>query len=119
MRLWGIVLVAFTLLAGCATAPDARDWPATVVSFDDMQRLTPLEISFYKKLGADNPRGRSGWQLWVDEAGMVRNVRMIESSGHPAFDEAVMRGAWKLRFVPWRVDGQPRAVTVMMPVQMI
>lgn len=65
------------------------------------------------------PRGTVGMQLWVDELGKVRKVRLIESSGQTNFDEAAMQSAWRLRFHPWQEDGKPVPVTVVMPYRMI
>ena len=49
--------------------------------------------------------------LTIDEAGIVTQVEVVEPAGH-GFDEAARQAAFKFRFEPAMVDGEPRAVTV-------
>ncbi len=106
------------LLAACAAQP-ARDWPERVVSFDQMRLAAPVRLMINQKFGEDRPRGVVGLKLWVDEAGVVRKVVQIESSGHENLDAAALESALSLRFKPWFEAGRAVPVTVLMPYRMI
>lgn len=115
----GAAVLLMLALVGCSTNPSSQTWPATVVSFDQMKLLGGVHMTLSVKLMGERPRGTVGMQLWVDERGQVRNVRLIQSSGHPNLDEGAMQSAWHLRFQPWQESGKPVPVTVVMPYRMI
>lgn len=58
-------------------------------------------------------------RLWIDTSGTpVRDSTTIqEHAAHAAFDTAALSGVPRLRFSPAMEDGQPIAVSVLLPVQ--
>ena len=57
-------------------------------------------------------------RLFVDSLGTVvrDSTRVVESSGHPAFDSAALVDAERLRFRAARRGGVPMAVSLLFPV---
>ncbi|MDP5238349.1 energy transducer TonB [Uliginosibacterium sp. 31-16] len=102
-------------LAACASL-QLGEWPGEVVSFDRMEVREPLNVRLTSSRTFGLPAGRVVCLLWVDEQGRVQQVRLVEESGSRELDGAVVRGARDMRFQPWASDGQPRAVSVVMPV---
>ncbi|GAB2901855.1 hypothetical protein GCM10027046_33620 [Uliginosibacterium flavum] len=109
-------LLMFSLfLAACASlGPEV--WPSEVVSFDRMGLRKPLNVSAMSSRTFGLPSGRVVCLLWVDDQGRVQQVRLIEESGSRELDGAVLRGARGMRFEPWSARGEPKAVSVVMPV---
>lgn len=109
-------LLMFSLfLAACASlGPEV--WPSEVVSFDRMGLRKPLNVSVMSSRTFGLPSGRVVCLLWVDDQGRVQQVRLIEESGSRELDGAVLRGARGMRFEPWSARGEPKAVSVVMPV---
>ncbi len=54
--------------------------------------------------------------VFIDERGVVRNTRLVESSGHAALDEAAQEAMRQVRFLPAENRGQPTGVWVQFPV---
>lgn len=59
-------------------------------------------------------RYRIALQLWIDGAGRVYEARLLEPSGAPARDEAVLRRLRQLAFEGVPPDGLPQPVTVLL-----
>lgn len=57
-------------------------------------------------------------QMWsyVTVEGVIQDIRIDESSGHPALDEAAIRVAWVFRFVPAENRGEVVPVWVSIPI---
>lgn len=53
----------------------------------------------------------------VDVQGRVSGAVVHSSSGHAELDSAARQAVFDARFRPYRVDGEPRAVEVLVPVQ--
>ena len=110
-----LILIACLALSACASQPKG-EWPAEVVSFDRMETRKPLDMWYSASRALGIPVARVSCLLWVDEAGRVLQVRLLEESGSRELDGAVMRAAREMRFEPWVVDGVARPVSVVMPV---
>jgi len=52
----------------------------------------------------------------IDQEGVVADVRIFESSGHAALDEAALRAARIFRFSPARNRDQPVPVWIQIPL---
>lgn len=110
-----LILMASLLLAACATTgPEV--WPDEAVSFDRMRVREGLRLRLESSRAFGQPVGRVVCLLWVDEQGRVQRVRLLEESGSNELDGAVLRGVRDMRFEPWSAGGEPRAVSVVMPV---
>ena len=114
MRAWCLMILSLFLGACTSLRPD--EWPGEVVSFDRMDVREPLSVRLTSSRTFGLPSGRVVCLLWVDDQGRVQQVRLVEESGSRELDGAVVRGARDMRFQPWVSGGQPRAVSVVMPV---
>lgn len=61
--------------------------------------------------------GETLLMLHITEHGRVDSVRVVMSSGQPAFDSAAVAGAPKLNFVPGRRGDRPLAMWTRVPVR--
>jgi protein TonB len=64
-------------------------------------------------------RGISGTveiEALIDEAGRVRDVRVLTSSSHAVLDEAAMEALRRVPPVPFPADVPPRRLTVRLPL---
>ena len=108
-------LLGALLAAGCASAPadDEGDQPPRLGAGarSEMRRTLQRE---YRASGlmAQGVEGTTTVWMFVDEEGLVDDVRVHTSSGNPALDEVAMRIARTQRWEPSRRDGEPRAVWV-------
>ena len=57
-------------------------------------------------------------RLFIDSTGGVRpeSTRVEETSGYGALDSAAVKGSQELFFIPAKLHGEPRSVTVIFPV---
>ena len=62
-------------------------------------------------------QGMTILRLLVDEGGRVKEVHIMESSGHRPLDEAAMQAATKTIFRPGKVGGQAVPCYVSVPYQ--
>lgn len=69
-------------------------------------------------LYAGKVQGNVMLRLHIDDDGNVKpeSTVVVETSGYPALDSAAVRGSESLRFVPAKIGGEPRAVSVLFPV---
>jgi len=56
---------------------------------------------------AANSEGTVVLDIFVTEAGLVSEVRVYRSSGHPALDFAAMKGTERWRLQPGTINGEP------------
>jgi protein TonB len=101
------------LLAGCAAPPAHDPWPDLVVPIEQMRTIGPLKTSV-PIMSADR-KGSSTVVLLVhvDAEGQPLRWKVQESSGNPRLDEAALHTMRNARFVPHRVAGAAREVTVV------
>ncbi|AMO25103.1 hypothetical protein UC35_22570 [Ramlibacter tataouinensis] len=74
-----------------------------------------MRLSVHYKIRDGAPSGTTMVKLHVDKNGQTRNVALLESSGKPNLDEAVINSAWGGTFQPYLVNGEPTEVTVVVP----
>lgn len=77
-----------------------------------------LPFRYPAELYARRVQGNVTLRLFVDTDGKTRpeSTRVEDPSGYGALDSAALRGAQELQFVPAKLHGDPRAVTVLFPV---
>ncbi len=75
-----------------------------------------LPIDYPIQLWDQDMEGQTLLRVRVSDTGGVREVEVLESSGHPAFDSAAVAGARDLRFRPARQDGKRIEVWAKVPV---
>jgi len=103
----GLALLLLILLSGCS-GESRMEQPAPL--YGDVPIEYPLE------LWDQDIEGKTLLKVRVDDMGRVDSAVVVESSGHPAFDSAAMRGAKELRFAPARKDGERITVWARVPV---
>ena len=86
----------------------------------DLERPAPLSaelaIEYPLELWDQGIEGECLLKVRVNDLGLVDSVVVVESSGHPAFDSAAIRGARDMRFRPARRDGRRVDVWAQVPV---
>ena len=86
----------------------------------EIEQPTPLygdmPIEYPLQLWDQDMEGETVLRVRVTDTGAVDSVEVMESSGHPDFDRAAVRGARELRFSPARKDGKRIQVWAEVPV---
>jgi protein TonB len=120
-----VLRVGFLLLAtACSDSSNvrriAKAFQRGAVRPDEIPKLVTSELPFRypPDMYARRAQGNVTLRLFVDRDGAVRrdSTRVEESSGFPALDSAAVRGSMELRFVPAKVRGEPKGITVLFPV---
>jgi protein TonB len=77
-----------------------------------------LPFHYPGALYAQKLQGNVTLRLFVDANGraVAESTRVVEPSGHAAFDSAAVAGAIDLRFVPAKLHGEPMGMTILFPV---
>lgn len=60
--------------------------------------------------------GRAALWLFIDEAGVVREARLAETSGYEGLDRAAEQVARRMRFNPAKNEGRPVATWIQVPI---
>lgn len=104
-----VVLALVLLLPVSACGPEG-ELEEPVPLFEDVPIEYPLS------LWDQRVEGTTVLRVWVGVDGSVDSTRVLESSGHEAFDSAAVRGGRRLRFEPATRDGEPVGVWAHVPV---
>jgi len=108
-RRTAVVLALGTLaLAGGCAGEGEIDQPAPLYG--------DVPIDYPLRLWDQDMEGETILRVRVNDTGGVDSVEVFESSGHPDFDSAAVRGAKDLRFSPARRDGERIDVWATVPV---
>lgn len=77
-----------------------------------------LPFRYPPSLYAQKVQGNVTLRLFVDRNGHVvpDSTRVEQSSGYPQLDSAAVKGSEELQFIPAKLDGEPIAVSIMLPV---
>lgn len=106
-RVWWLAIVLW-LTAACA-----GDEP--VVQPTPLDRPSPFQYPL--ALWDRGLQGETLLMVHVTTAGGVDSATVSRSSGQPAFDQAAVAGAYKLRFLPGHRGGKKLAMWVRFPVR--
>lgn len=106
-RIRALVLGLAFLTSACA-ADTPIDRPAPLYG--------EVPIDYPLDLWDRDVEGQTLLRVRVTDTGGVDSVQVLESSGHPDFDSAAIRGARDLRFRPARKDGKRIEVWAQVPV---
>ncbi|MDX1567652.1 MAG: energy transducer TonB [Longimicrobiales bacterium] len=78
--------------------------------------VAEVPIEYPLSLWDERVEGTTVLRVWVSETGSVDSTRIMESSGHEAFDSAAVRGGRRLRFEPATRNGEPIGIWAEVPV---
>lgn len=106
------------LLLAVAVPGQADEWPTQVVGIEEMRMLTPMRIAVPRVRAKGEVKGPAVLRVHVDAEGLVHRTVLLESCGSSAHDEAAMHAMRAMRFAPKLVDGQPAAVSLVVPLHL-
>lgn len=113
-------LVCAALVVACSNGKTAGDTALIPPVPDEKPALLngPLPFHYPGSLYALKRQGDVTLRLYVDSTGQVvpDSTRLEERSPYPAFDSAAVAGAKDLRFVPAKLHGEPKGMTILFPV---
>ena len=109
-------LLAMYLSAPSRAAEPAYEWPARVVTIEEMHPTSALRIRFAKLVVKGGVHGPATLRAHVDAAGAVARVVLLESCGNADLDEAAIRAMSEMKFSPYTLNGVPVEVSLVVPV---
>ncbi len=101
------------------TAPPAPPAPAPapkVIPASAVQYLEPIALEYPRLSKRNGETGRVLIRVYIDEAGLAKNLQVNRSSGHPRLDEAALAAVQKARFKPYTENGVPVAGWAFIPL---
>lgn len=109
-------LFALVLFASMAHADSP--WPERLVRIEDMKRETEMTIEVPRRRPSGDVTRPVILKVHVGADGLVRRVVIDKTSGSPGHDMAAMRAMKQQKFQPYRVDGEPTDVTLVVPLNL-
>jgi protein TonB len=97
-------------------APPAPPPPPKIIPASAVQYLEPPVLEYPRLSRRNNESGRVIVRVYIDTAGLPRNVQVSSSSGHPRLDDAGVAAVQKARFKPYTENGQPTAGWALIPL---
>jgi protein TonB len=94
-----------------APAPAPKIIPASAVQY-----LEPPAPEYPRLSRRNAESGRVMLRVFIDTAGMPRNVQVSSSSGFARLDDAALAAVQKARFKPYSENGQPTAGWTYVPI---
>lgn len=113
-----LLLTLFTLLLASTLSHATDEWPAPMVTIEEMTMLSPMRISVPRSRPKGEVHGPVVVRVHVDRAGKVARAMLVESCGSPGHDEAALHAMRDVRFAPKLVDGEPTDVTLVLPLHL-
>jgi TonB family protein len=108
------------VVVGCSSPRPAGDTALIPPQPDEKPHLVNGELPFHYpgSLYALKRQGDVTLRLYVDSTGQVvpDSTRVEEPSLYLPFDSAAVVGAKDLRFVPAKLHGEPKGMTILFPV---
>ncbi|MEO6033027.1 MAG: energy transducer TonB [Burkholderiaceae bacterium] len=98
--------------ASPAPAPLPRNLPASAVQY-----LEPPVLAYPRLSMRNGESGRVLVRVYIDTAGLPRNVQLNASSGFARLDDAAVMAVGKARFKPYIENGQPTAGWALIPLK--
>ena len=102
-----VLAIAASVLVACDDAPVVQPSPIE----------GPSPFQYPVALWDRGVQGETVLMVHVTASGEVDSATVNRSSGQDAFDEAAVRGAYKLRFLPGHRGGEKMALWVKFPVR--
>lgn len=101
--------------AAVTAAPAAVVAPKNIPS-SAVQYLEPPNLVYPRASRRAGESGRVVLRVYIDEAGLPRQVQISQSSGFARLDEAAAAAVLKARFKPYSDNGQPTPGWALVPV---
>lgn len=123
-----LVLMTVVALAGIACSSDEpviadSDTPGPQLefeSFDTAPKPTKTVSPTYPESARqDEVSGTTHVEVTVDEAGNVRETRVIKSSGDSRLDEATEKAALNWKFEPASQQGTAAVAKIVIPIKFV
>lgn len=90
---------------------DLRLVPRPPETVDELRPLVRVAPKYPREAVARGQQGYVELEITVDRNGDVTNAQVVDSVPRGVFDEAALKAAWKGRFQPRIVDGEPAETT--------
>lgn len=97
-------------------APPAPPPPPKVIPASAVQYLEPPALEYPRASRRLGESGRVLLRVYIDEAGLPRQVLLAQSSGFARLDEAALAAMKRARFKPYTENGQPTAGWAPAPI---
>ena len=97
-------------------APPAPPPPPKIIPASAVQYLEPPALEYPRTSRRLGEAGRVLLRVYIDEAGLPRQVLLAQSSGFARLDEAALTAMKKARFRPYTENGQPTAGWAPAPI---
>ena len=91
--------------------------PPTIIPASAVQYLEPIALEYPRLSKRNGETGRVLIRVYIDEAGLAKNLQVNRSSGHPRLDEAAFAAVQKARFKPYTENGMPIAGWAFIPLE--
>lgn len=99
-----------------APAPPAPPAPPRTIPASAVQYLEPPVPAYPRASRRAGESGRVVLRVFIDEAGLPRQLQVQSSSGFVRLDEAAAAAVAKARFKPYSDNGQPVAGWALVPL---
>jgi len=97
-------------------APPAPPPPPKIIPASAVQYLEPPAPDYPRQSRRNGEHGRVLVRVYIDVAGVPRNVQVGTSSGFARLDDAAVSAVQKARFKPYTENGQPTAGWTNVPI---
>ena len=97
-------------------APPVPPPPPKIIPASAVQYLEPPTPEYPRLSKRNGESGRVMVRVFIDIAGMPRNVQISTSSGFARLDDAAVSAVQKARFKPYTENGQPTAGWTSVPI---
>lgn len=97
-------------------APPAPPPPPKIIPASAVQYLEPPAPDYPRQSRRNGEHGRVLVRVYIDVAGVPRNVQVGASSGFARLDDAAVSAVQKARFKPYTENGQPTAGWTNVPI---
>ena len=97
-------------------APPAPPPPPKTIPSSAVQYLEPPRLEYPRLSSRLGESGRVMVRVYIDEAGLPRDVQVSRSSGYPRLDAAAVSAVRQARFRPYTEDGRPTAGWAFIPL---
>jgi protein TonB len=108
--------VAPPLAPPALPAPPAPPPAPKIIPASAVQYLEPIVLQYPRLSQRNGETGRVLIRVYIDEAGLAKNVQVHRSSGHPRLDDAALAAVQKARFKPYTENGAAVAGWAYIPL---